>query len=108
MSQPALRPGELVVRNLDDHFNFDGNIERQRAHADRRARVFSDGLAEDGHEQVRRPVDHGRVIGETVDGVCRTMPNSFNRSSTDLAAKADDAMKAVRNTRIPRGFISHS
>jgi hypothetical protein len=64
-------------RDLDDAFDLDRNRHRQRAHADRRARV-PPGVAEHFDEQVRAAVDDARVVGEL--GVPFTIPSSFTRA----------------------------
>src|ERR1051326_451585 len=52
--------------HFQDHFDLDWDVVRQRRHADRRACVLADGLAEHFHHEIREAVDDLRRIGEVV------------------------------------------
>src|SRR5205085_12411246 len=53
---------------FDDALDLDRDVVRQRAHADRRARVLA-ALAEDLDEEVGAAVDHLRLVGEARHGI---------------------------------------
>ena len=67
--------------DLDDRFDFDSDVSRQRADADRRAGMAAD-LVEDIGEQVRTAIHHFRVIAE-------------GRRRVDEAEQLDDAHDAA-------------
>ncbi len=78
----AVRRGPaLAFAHRDDRFDLDGDVARQRPHADGRARMAAVFLAEDVDEEIRAAVDDERVLFEIGRGV-------------DHAEQLDDALHA--------------
>jgi len=63
----ALAPPVLSA-DLEDHFDLDGNIHRQRCHADRAASTDAVFRSKDFREQVAESVDDSRMVLEVGGG----------------------------------------
>src|SRR5262245_30095993 len=79
---------------LDDHLHLDRGIAGKSRHADRRAGMLSDGLAEDFDHQIGKSVHHPGLVAETVGRV-------------DHAENLDDALDAIEVAERRAYFSQH-
>src|SRR5438094_9814451 len=65
----SVRSWRFISLHLEDDLDLDGNVDGQPGHADGRAGVLADRLAEHFHHQVGEAVDHLRLLAEAVGRV---------------------------------------
>src|SRR5262245_24714009 len=83
-----------LLFDLDDHLDLDRGIAGKSRHADRRAGMLSDGLAEDFDHQIGKSVHHPGLVTETVRRV-------------DHAENLDDALDAIEAADRRAYFSQH-
>ena len=110
-ADPALRPGDErdlpssrrgpLTRSAIDGVDLDRHVERQVRHADRRPRREPIRPVEVEHE-IREAVDHGRVLGEAVDGVDEAVDLQPARDAVEAAELALDRAEHVERGQLRR------